>query len=361
MIPDYLEAITAYRVFNVFENGLLAGSAFVEPWPPYQPFVARCGTVSCEGAGAHVRDGQFVSAPVYACECGIYAIKTSRAALQRIRMERQAHALRLQLFGGPVGRAWGAVKIWGRVIEHESGYRAEFAYPSQLYCDDAKLASRVAALYGVPCDYRPLEHREPVTSHDKASSAQMDHYDNRQLFSYQPPQDLGTVAIGVLLFFLSMALQVGGVTSHQLAAPANEVLADTQRTTVEGTQFVPPAGWRIETRGPATIVESPEGNSHIALVFVHAADADGGVNAAWAAYRPDMKWPLKVTIDFPDTDGWSNIRKYTYQTSPNEKRDVEANVRRKGDIWTVILSDMDQSVAEKRSAQVALIKSRLFP
>jgi hypothetical protein len=110
------------------------------------------------------------------------------------------------------------------------------------------------------------------------------------------------LAIGVLLFCLSAALQLGGVTSHQPAARVNEVLADTERATVEGTQFVAPAGWRIETRGPATIVASPEGNSHIARVSVHAADADGATNAAWAAYRPDLKWPPKVTIDLPD--GW---------------------------------------------------------
>ncbi|PYQ80598.1 MAG: hypothetical protein DMG02_31255 [Acidobacteria bacterium] len=362
MIPDYFEAITAYRVFNVFENGLLAGSAFVEPWPPYEPFVARCGAVSYEGAGEHVRDGRFVSAPVYGCDCGIHVVRTPAAALERVRMERRAHALRLQHLKGPAGRAWGAVKIWGRVIEHESGYRAEFAYPSNLQCDDAKLARRVAALYGVPCDYTPLDDREPAPSHDKSSSAKMDDYNNRPLFNYQPPQDLGTCAIGVLLLFLSMTLQLTGVTSHQPAAPASEVLgADTQRTTVEGARFVAPDLWRIERRGPATILESPEGNSHIALVYVHAADADRAVAAAWAAYRPDVKWPLKVTNSLPDKDGWTDIREYTYQTSANEKRDVEANARRKGDIWTVVLSDMDQGVAEKRLAQVALIYSRLFP
>jgi hypothetical protein len=368
VIPDYFEAITAYRVFSVFENGLLAGPVSMEPWPPYEPFVARCGgVVSCEGAGAHVRDGRFVSAPVYGCNCGIYAVKTSKAALQRVRIDRRAHAVRLQYLEGPVAYAWGAVKIWGRVIEHESGYRAEFAYPSHLHCDDAKLAPRVAALYGVPCDYTPLGHREPAVSYDKVLSAKQ--YNDRQLFSYQPSHDLGTLAIGVLLFLLSVALQLTGVTSDQITgvtshpptAPANEALADTQRKTFEGSQFVAPAGWRIATRGPATILESPERNSHIALVYVHAEDADRAVNAAWAAYRPDMKWPLKVTIDLPDKDGWTDIRKYTYQTSPNEKRSVEGNVRLKGDIWTVILSDMDQGVAEKRSAQVALIQSRLVP
>jgi hypothetical protein len=361
VIADYFEAITAYRVFNVFENGLLAGAAFVEPWPPYEPFVARCGAVPWEGAREHVRDGRFVPAPVYGCACGIYALKTLQAALQLVIMDGAARALRLPHVGGPTGRAWGAVKIWGRVIEHESGYRAEFAYPSNLHCDDEKLARRVAALYGVPCDYAPLEDRRPPASPVKATSPKMNYY-NRPLFTYQPPQESGTLAIGVLLASLSVMLQLGGVTSDQPVAPASGVVAaDTQRTTVEGVQFVAPAGWRIETRGPATIVESPEGNSHIALVYVHAADADRAVNAAWAAYRPDMTWPLKATVDLPDTRRWSDIRKYTYQTSPHEKRDVEANVRRKGDIWTVILSDIDQGVAEKRSAQVALIYSRLFP
>jgi len=121
VIPDYFEAITAYRVFNVFENGLLAGSAFVEPWPPYEPFVARCGAVSGEGASEHVRDGQFVAAPVYGCDCGIHAVKTPGAALERMGMGAFAlpPALRVQHFGGPLGHAWGVVKICGRVIEHD--------------------------------------------------------------------------------------------------------------------------------------------------------------------------------------------------------------------------------------------------
>ena len=71
-----------------------------------------------------------------------------------------------------------------------------------------------------------------------------------------------------------------------------------------------------------TLLTPPEGDSHIALIDLKASDADGAVKAAWAAYRPDAKWPLKVTNDFPDKDGWTNMRDYTYQTSPNEKRDV---------------------------------------
>ena len=87
-------------------------------------------------------------------------------------------------------------------------------------------------------------------------------------------------------------------------------------------------------RGPATILAPPEANSHIALVDVHAQDADRAVAAAWAAYLPDAKWPLTLVSDVPNNDGWSNIRDYTYQTSPNEKRNVSANARRTGNTWT---------------------------
>jgi CubicO group peptidase (beta-lactamase class C family) len=165
-----------------------------------------------------------------------------------------------------------------------------------------------------------------------------------------------------LLVMASLAVQSTPASPGQSSAPAGEVLAaDTPRTTIEGNRFIAPGGWRIEVRAPATTLEPPEGNSHIVLVDVRARDADGAVAAAWAAYRPDAKWPLKVTNDFPDKDGWSNIRAYTYQTSPNEKRDVFAEARRSRDTWTVVLYDMDQAVGEKRGGQVALIFSRLFP
>ena len=145
-------------------------------------------------------------------------------------------------------------------------------------------------------------------------------------------------------------------------APAPEVLtADTPKTTVEGNSFIAPAGWKFEVRGPATILEPPEGGSHIALVDVHAKDADSAVAAAWAAYMPDAKWPLKVTDDLPDKDGWTNRRSYSYITSPNEKRGVAVSARKAGEVWTVLIYDMEDAVAEKRGAQVALIGGRLLP
>jgi CubicO group peptidase (beta-lactamase class C family) len=142
---------------------------------------------------------------------------------------------------------------------------------------------------------------------------------------------------------------------------ATTLSTDTPKTTVEGATFIAPAGWSIEVKGPATILTAPEGDSRIALVDVHAKSADEAIAAAWAAYRPDAKWPVKVTNDFPDKDGWSNIRQYSYLTSPNEKRDLAAAARRAGETWTVVIHDMNEGVSEKRGAQVALILGRLLP
>jgi CubicO group peptidase (beta-lactamase class C family) len=155
-----------------------------------------------------------------------------------------------------------------------------------------------------------------------------------------------------------MGLAVRG----QAPAASGEALAsDSPRTTVAGNTFIAPAGWRVDVRGPATILRAPEDGSQIALVDVTAADADAAVAAAWAAYRPGPTWPLKVTNDYPDKDGWSRIRDYSYQTSPNERRDVGATARFANGTWTVILYDMAQAVGEKRGGQVALIFSRLLP
>jgi CubicO group peptidase (beta-lactamase class C family) len=145
------------------------------------------------------------------------------------------------------------------------------------------------------------------------------------------------------------------------APPSERLAVDTPRTTTDGATFIAPAGWTISVRGPATILEAPEGDSRLALVDVRASDADAAVAAAWAAYQPDAHWPLKVTTTAPDKDGWSDIRNYAYQVSPNEKRDIEASVRRAGDVWTVVIYDMAQAVGEKRLSAVSLVFGRLLP
>ena len=170
------------------------------------------------------------------------------------------------------------------------------------------------------------------------------------------------VTFAMAIFSLA-AVYVAEVSTSQSApvATAERLLADTARTTVEGNTFIAPAGWTITTRGPATILEAPEGDSHIVLVDVRAPNADAAVAAAWQAYKPDAKWPLKVVNDAPDQDGWTDRRTYTYQTSPNEKRYVEVSLQHANDVWTAVIYDMTDAVGDKRLAQVALIYGDLLP
>jgi len=137
--------------------------------------------------------------------------------------------------------------------------------------------------------------------------------------------------------------------------------ADTPKTTVLGNSFVAPKDWSIRVKGPATILEAPEGDSWIALVDVRANGPEEALAAAWQAYKPNPKWPVKVTHDLPDTDGWSKRRVYEYLTSPNEKRGVDALVSYSGSSWTVVINDIADAVAGKRGGQLSLIFGRLLP
>ena len=162
---------------------------------------------------------------------------------------------------------------------------------------------------------------------------------------------------GLLLFVLLTVLPA----QAQAPSSGERMAADTPRTTVLGNAFIAPEGWTVTVKGPATILAAPEGDSWIALVDVDAKDSEAAVAAAWAAYKPDAKWPLKLTTEAPDRDGWSQRKGYDYQTSPNEKRNVSAGARFANGHWTVVIYDMTDAVGEKRGAQVALALGRLLP
>lgn len=136
--------------------------------------------------------------------------------------------------------------------------------------------------------------------------------------------------------------------------------SDTSAKTVLGNSFTAPADWYLYVKGAATFIEAPERGSRIVLVDVHANDDSTALSKGWAAYK-EIAWPLKVTNDQADQDGWSKRRRYEYQTSPNEKRTVVAGVMFANNVWTVWIYDMAHDVGGKRGAQVNLIFSSLLP
>jgi hypothetical protein len=110
-VPDAIEPIRAWRVWrastaDVTGHLTLHSLGNGTPWKPREMLEARCSL------GAH-------AAPNAECTCGVYAHKTRKAAIRHART-----------IGGAVV---GEVELWGKVVEHEHGYRAQYARPCALW------------------------------------------------------------------------------------------------------------------------------------------------------------------------------------------------------------------------------------
>lgn len=149
----------------------------------------------------------------------------------------------------------------------------------------------------------------------------------------------------------------------QPAAPAGSERADkdTPRATSAGTTFTVPAGWTLTTRGALVVLDPPEPDSHVAIVDVQAANADAAVAAAWAAYQPGFKRPVRLTLPQAARNGWEERKAYQYETSPNERAVVSAYAMRAGRAWTVAILDGSEPTFEKRGAPVGLALQSLRP
>jgi hypothetical protein len=109
------EPILAWRIWRLRSDPdrglvepLLESCVYGDVWAPCEPFAAECA----DHPG-----------PAPACGCGIYAVTTRETALQWARWAQSA-------LPHPV--VLGQVQLWGRVLPHSAGYRAELAYPYEL-------------------------------------------------------------------------------------------------------------------------------------------------------------------------------------------------------------------------------------
>ena len=139
--------------------------------------------------------------------------------------------------------------------------------------------------------------------------------------------------VGTIVALTGCATQDPATLSKLAAHPATSsvprtLAADTPSATARGNTFVAPSGWSVSNRGNETLLEVPEKGSFISIIDIPGGDADAAVAAAWGAYKPDAKWPLKVVTPVAPRDNWTDRKSYSYQTSPEEHRDVFADVRR---------------------------------
>jgi hypothetical protein len=111
-VLHYVSEIVAYRVWG-WQNGNL-GSLNGERWLPNQRMSAYCSHRAPPGAREISNLDHAV--PQLDCSCGIYAAKTFK------------HLSTLGYAGG----IRGEVYLWGRMVEHKHGWRAQFAYPKTI-------------------------------------------------------------------------------------------------------------------------------------------------------------------------------------------------------------------------------------
>lgn len=147
---DTLGPLVGFRAWRTTACGL-ASPVVPAAWPPGRPIAAACE-----------REGG--PAPHPGCACGIYALKDVEA-LRRYVLPCLSPD---QLF--PLGDAprrseivIGPVRLWGRVFEHELGWRAELAYPAGLFSlrpDDPVIAPLLES-YEIPGLLPPIPRRPP--------------------------------------------------------------------------------------------------------------------------------------------------------------------------------------------------------
>src|SRR5258708_17167033 len=137
--------------------------------------------------------------------------------------------------------------------------------------------------------------------------------------------------------------------------------ADEPRATPAGVTFTAPSDWSLKTSTNMVLLETPEADSRLAIVDVQAPDANAAVAAAWAAYRPDAKRPLKVATPEAPRNGWEERHTYQYETSPNERAVIFAAPSRAGTTWIVAIVDATEPTFEKRRSQFSLALRSLRP
>lgn len=146
--PVLDQPIIAYRTWMITRDSksirsLMDTSDY--PWPHMKRYEAQCSEL------LSIRtQHSYKLTPFENCSCGIYAFNSIESLINQRRQTGGIHVI------------FGKVSLWGKVIPHKFGYRAEFAYPYCFYrfwpFDYSKPKfDLLAASYGVDLEEPPDE------------------------------------------------------------------------------------------------------------------------------------------------------------------------------------------------------------
>ena len=133
--------VVAWRAWALVETGEgpeLRSVVYAHPWPARAALRMACEPGGCRGARW----------PMQLHACGIHAFKDRADA---VAFPSMWEARRFPQGAFPEQSVVGQVSLWGRVVEHERGYRGELAYPYALLLspDQGRFAAPLAARYNV--------------------------------------------------------------------------------------------------------------------------------------------------------------------------------------------------------------------
>lgn len=157
------EPIVGWRVWRVLKTETLRdGEQFrlcavgtrgvPKSWEPRTPVRAVCSSFKSRHEAPHPEH-----------ECGVYGLRS------RTRIEKLLDGWKDNQ-GEPDAWALGRVSLWGRVVEFELGWRAEYGYPYEVtvFSNESAVADEVRRLYAVDVEIAPaLVPREPESEADE--------------------------------------------------------------------------------------------------------------------------------------------------------------------------------------------------
>ena len=175
-IPDRIEPVIGYRNWWTLENGLYSIGWSTTHWQPLKmisaihifnidniiPYndICKQHTIdNCRGSKSEVFDDVY--------KCGVHATK-------------QELEVNMRFIAG-TRIVYGQVYLWGLIVEHELGYRAEYAYPKCLYLNGKKddKIRMIANNYKIPAIKPPaieLPVMEPQPHFNSLVDLQRDTY-----------------------------------------------------------------------------------------------------------------------------------------------------------------------------------------
>lgn len=138
-VPDGISPIVAWRAWGLTTDGqgwLLCGLGLSAPWQPRKTMTAQCKKSAAVLWSMFGDSPEKHPAPHKDCDCGVWAFRSLEELLSALREYKDVKVV-------------GQVYLWGRILECENGFRAQYAYPKELWLLDDSL-EELGWIYNVP-------------------------------------------------------------------------------------------------------------------------------------------------------------------------------------------------------------------